>query len=285
MKTILYPTDCSEHSIPALLYAYNLSNKLQADLIVLHVFDIPSFPGTSMIRSLQQIEKNAFEEHQEVLNTYCKKHLSYMPSRSNVRIEVVKNISITEGILAKTKELQVDMLIIGMTDKHSNRGVLTGDIAKELITRSLCPLLVVPNNFHAEPIKRIVYATDFEESDILAIDKLTEVALPFQSKINVIHISTKDNDEERNQFAWFKEMVLQKVKYKNIEFNLVISDNIYEKLKTYLHDIKADLVVLLEREDIGMFKKLFHRDLVKQLESHTDIPLLSFNKAKLYGSF
>ncbi len=282
MKTILYPTDCSEHSIAALQYAYNLSTRLQADLIVLHVFDIPSFPGTSMIRPLQQIEKNAFEEHLDILKAYCQKHLNNTLSEHNVRTEVVKNLSITDGILTKTKELQADMLIIGMKDKHSNRGILTGDIAQELITKSLCPLLVVPNSFNAEQIKTIVYATDFEESDILAIDRLTEVALPFESKINVIHISAKDDDDEKSKMAWFKEMVLQKVNYKNIEFNLVVSDNIYEKLKTYLHDIKADLVVLLEREDLGVFKKLFHRDLVKQIESHTDIPLLSFNKAKLY---
>ncbi|MEW7289934.1 universal stress protein [Aquimarina sp. 2304DJ70-9] len=283
MKTILYPTDCSEHSIAALQYAYNLSTKLQADLIVLHVFDIPSFPGTSMIRSLQQIERNAFEEQHDILKAYCKKHLGTTSSETNVRIEVVKNLSITDGILAKTKELQVDMLIIGMKDKHSNRGVLTGDIAKELITKSICPLLVVPNNFNTEQIKTIVYATDFEESDIRAIDRLIEVAQPFESKISVLHISAKDNDDEKSKMAWFKEMVLQKVNYKNIEFKLVISDNIYEKLNAYVHDIKADLVVMLEREDQGIFKKLFHRDLVKQIESHTDIPLLSFNKSNSYA--
>ncbi len=285
MKTILYATDCSEYSANALRYAYNLGDNLKADLIVLHVFDIPSFPGTSMIRSLQQIERNAFEEHHDILKAYCKKHLGNEPGKISVRIEVAKNLSITDEILAKTKKLQVDMLIIGMKDKHSNRGILTGDIAKELITKSFCPLLVVPNNFNAEQIKTIVYATDFEESDILAIDRLTEVALPFESRIHVIHISAKDNEEEKNQLAWFKEMVMQKVNYKNIEFDLVISDNIYEKLNAYLHDIKADLVVLLEREDLGFFKKLFHRDLVKQIESHTDIPLLSFNKAKLHTSF
>ncbi len=281
MKTILYPTDCSEHSISALQYAYSLSTRLNVDLIVLHVYDIPSFPGTSMIRSLQQIEKNAFEEHKNLLKAYCEKHLGPQSDKIDVRIEVVKNLSVTDGILSKAKELFVDMVVIGMKDEHSTRGLLTGDIAKELIDKSSCPILVVPKSFKAEQIKRIVYATDFEESDIRAINRLIEVAQPYESKINVIHISAKDSEDEKSKMAWFKELVLQKIKYKNIEFDLIISDNIYEKLRSYLTNLKADLVVMLEREDAGLFKKLFHRDLVKQVETHTDIPLLSFNKAKL----
>ncbi len=281
MKTIMYTTDCSEHSITALHYAYNLSSKLKTELIVLHVFDIPSFPGTTMIRSMREMERNAYEEQRGVLRSYCEKNLDDNLENLNIRIEAVKSLSVTEAILRKIKEMAIEMVIIGMKNEHSQRGFLSGDIAKELIVRSSCPVLVVPSNFESEYLKNIVYATDFEESDIWAIERLTEVAHAFKSKINVIHISTKDDEEEKSKMAWFKEMVLQKINYKNISFDLVISDNIYENLKIYLDDIKADLVVLLEREGRGFINKLFHRDLVKQVESHTDIPLLSFNKGVL----
>lgn len=37
------------------------------------------------------------------------------------------------------------------------------------------------------------------------------------------------------------------------------------------------MIALLEREDAGLLKKLFHQDLVKKMESKIDIPMLSIN--------
>ncbi|WNH13073.1 universal stress protein [Thalassobellus suaedae] len=43
MKTILYATDYSENSELALKYAHNMSVKMKAKLLVIHVFDNPTF--------------------------------------------------------------------------------------------------------------------------------------------------------------------------------------------------------------------------------------------------
>ncbi|WP_299215390.1 universal stress protein [uncultured Aquimarina sp.] len=277
MKTILYATDYTDHSLSALNYAYDLSAKLQAQLIILHVFDIPSFPGTTIISPLSKTVKRAYAEQQSIIKIYCAKHLGDDFEKNNVKTSVIKHMSVVDGILEKGKSLSADMLIIGIKDENSKRGLLEGDIAKTLITKAPCPLLVIPDNSSAKQIKNLVYATDFEERDIFAIEKLAYLASPFDAEIHVVHISTKDTEEEENKMAWFKEMVKQNVDYPNLDFDNLISDTVYEKLNTYLKDKKADLVSLLEREDKSFFKKLFHRDLVKQVESHTPIPLLSFN--------
>lgn len=75
MKTILYATDYTDHSLSALHYAYDLSSRVGAKLIVLHVFDIPSFSGTTMISSLRTTVKRAYEEQNSVLKKYCQNHL------------------------------------------------------------------------------------------------------------------------------------------------------------------------------------------------------------------
>ncbi|WP_299441449.1 universal stress protein [uncultured Aquimarina sp.] len=277
MKTILYATDYTDHSLSALQYAYDLSTRIKAQLIILHVFDIPSFPGTTIISPLSKTVKRAYAEQNSIIKTYCAKHLGDDFEDNNVKTSVIKHMSVVDGILEKGKSLSTDMIIIGIKDENSTRGLLEGDIAKTLITKAPCPLLVIPDNSSAKQIKNLVYATDFEERDIFAIEKLAHLASPFDAEIHIVHISTKDTEEEENKMAWFKEMVEQNVDYPNLDFDNLISDSIYDKLNTYLKDKKADLVSLLEREDKGLFKKLFHRDLVKKVESHTSIPLLSFN--------
>ncbi|MFD2564421.1 universal stress protein [Aquimarina rubra] len=277
MKTILYATDYTDHSLSALQYAYDLSTRIKAQLTILHVFDIPSFPGTTIISPLSKTVKRAYAEQNSIIKTYCAKHLGNDFENNNVKTSVIKHMSVVDGILEKGKSLSADMLIIGIKDENSKRGILEGDIAKTLITKAPCPLLVIPDNSSAKQIKHLVYATDFEERDIFAIEKLAHLASPFNAEIHIVHISTKDTEEEENKMAWFKEMVEQNVDYPNLDFDNLVSDTIYEKLNTYLKDKKADLVSLLEREDKGFLKKLFHRDLVKKVESHTSIPLLSFN--------
>jgi len=70
-----------------------------------------------------------------------------------------------------------------------------------------------------------------------------------------------------------------KVTYKKIDFKVLFSEEIFNTLKSYLDSNNADMVAMLEREKSGFLKKLFHRDLVKEMESFGKIPLLSFNEA------
>ncbi|GAA4112550.1 hypothetical protein GCM10022393_11050 [Aquimarina addita] len=277
MKTILYATDYTDHSLSALHYAYDLSSRVGAKLIILHVFDIPSFSGTTMISPLRKTVKRAYVEQNAVLKEYCKKHLGNDLEKLNVQTTVAKSISISEEVLVQTKRYKVDLVIVGVKDSNSKRGFFEGDIAKTLLTQLPCPLLVVPDHSSAKKINTIVYATDFEESDVFAIQELTALATWFEATIHVVHVSTQNDTDDKEQIEWFKEMVSQKVSYSNIEYDVLLADDVYTKLMNFLKSMDADMVVLLEREERGLLKKLFHKDLVKQVEAHTSIPLLSFN--------
>ncbi|WP_281540740.1 hypothetical protein [Maribacter aestuarii] len=73
----------------------------------------------------------------------------------------------------------------------------------------------------------------------------------------------------------------EKVVYHNTTFNMVSQDTIYDGLRSYINSNNADIVALLEREEHGFFKRLFHKDLTKKIESNISIPMLSFNQAYL----
>ena len=131
-------------------------------------------------------------------------------------------------------------------------------------------------------IKSIVYASDFEKDDINAISKLVEIAEPFNAQIKILHIVMNNENDEKEQMSRFKEVVKQKVEYQNIEFQLVSYPNVYDGLRNYISSNNVDIVAILEREEHGFLKKLFHKDLTKKIESNIKIPMLSFNQANLY---
>jgi len=280
MKTILYATDRSKYAVQALKYAYHLSNQLNAALLVLYVHELEPL-RISVSRPAAQVEYHIIKEQTEILSAYCSEHLGIPVDNKKLQTEVVHNDSVSSAILEKTKDALPEMIIIGRKDKHTDRGFIVGNIGKSLQEKVPCPLLIIPNNLTDKSIKTILYATDFEEADILALKKLVPMAKLLGAKIHIVHISTEKEYAGKEQMEWFKDMLRKEVDDTSIEFALIFSDKIQDQLKIHAKTIGANLLVLLEREEKGFFQKIFHVSLVAKMEEHISIPLLSYNEPNL----
>ncbi|MBT8184626.1 MAG: hypothetical protein KJN76_07285, partial [Eudoraea sp.] len=106
---------------------------------------------------------------------------------------------------------------------------------------------------------------------------LVKIARKFDAQIRIVHISTKKDYAGDQQMEWFKDMVKEKVKYAKIDFNLILESSVFTGLDRYLKESDADLLAMLEREDKGLFSKLFHQDTVLKMEHQGKIPVLSYN--------
>ncbi len=277
MKTILCATDYSENSVAALKYAHEMSEQLETRLVIAHVFDYPTILGMEGLdEPFPHLEKDAFKLHRSKLEKFCTEHMGNEWQAPNIQLEAVKNKSIIHGIIAIADEWHAYLIVVGVKGESGLRESIMGSTTKHLIEKAPCPILAIPADASYNPIKTIVYGTDFEDEDIYAIRKLVEMANQFDAEIKVVHITTKKELDKVNQMEGFKNMLLQKVKYERMEFVHLVSENIFDALRIYLGEVGADLVVLLERKKKGVFKKWFHRDLVKKMESYGNIPLLSF---------
>lgn len=283
MYTILYATDCSKNSISTLNYAKSLSENLNARLIVFYIYDIPPI-STSNIRSVDQINMLAYTEQKKILQAYCEKHLDEKLSKNHLKYSVAQNISVSKGIAEKIEKEDIDMLVIGMKDAHSKRGFFRGNIANKLIDKNLCPMLIIPAGFNYQQIKRMTYASDFESSDIIALEKLAAIAEINDAEIDIVHIPTAEEYTAMQQMEWFKELLEAQVSYKKISFHMVLANSIEEGLRMHIKDEKADLLVMLERENKGLFASLFNKDMVKKMESLATIPILCFNSVRKYDN-
>ena len=276
MDTILYATDCSKNSISTLNYAMNLSETLKAKLVVFHIFDIPPV-RTSNIRPSEQLNKLAIIEHKEILEDYCNKNLNQNLSKNQLTYEVAQNSSISKGIIDRISKANIDLLVIGMKDEHSARGFFSGNIANKLIDKKLCPILIIPPHYNYKKLKKIAYASDFESSDIIAIEKLATIAERYNAEIEVVHIPTMDEYATMQQMEWFKELLKVQVAYKKISFHMVLANSIEQGLRMHIRDENADILGMLERVNKGIFAAIFNKDIVKKMETLVTIPILCFN--------
>lgn len=278
MKTIIFAADYSINAVTALKYAHGLSSKLGANLLVIHVYSLPMMLGLEFDVFYDELEKTTLKKHNSKLKNWCKKHLGKDLAAINVQTEAFENLSVSHGILAKANEHKAFMIVIGMKKESAIKELFMGDTSMSLIEKAPSPVLLVPENA-GENLKLIVYATDFEQEDIGAIYIVSQIARKFDARITVVHIAPSILGDGNLKMEWFKEMVKQKVTYKKIKFRVLFSEEIFETLKDYLDSNDADMVAMLEREKSRFLKKLFQRDMVKEMESFGKIPLLSFNEA------
>jgi len=277
MKTIIHATDFSDNAISALKYAYTLSKKTKAVLWVVHIFNNATLASTLNDPILLPIEEN-IQKKKAILKEFCKSHLGSDVETLNIQIEAIENSSIVAGIISKADELYASMIVTGMKGKSAFKELLMGSTTKKLIEKAPCPILAIPINATLNNINTIVYTTDFEEEDIIAIFRLAEIAKIFNATIKIVHISQKSDTDAQQEMEWFKEILKQKVTYANLEFEVIFSDEIYNYLVFYLNKVDADLIGMLERGNKGLIRKIFHKDLVKRIEGTIHIPLISFNE-------
>jgi len=277
VKTILYATDYSKNSAAALKYAHKMSEQLGTRLVIAHVFDYPTILGMKGLdEPFPHLEKDAFKLHRSKLEKFCTAHMGNAWEAPNIQLEAVKNKTVLNGIISTADEWHAYLIVVGVKGESGLRESIMGSTTKHLIEKAPCPILAIPADTRYSPIKTIVYGTDFENEDIYAIRKLVEMAKQLDAKIKVIHITTIKELSKANQMESFKNRLQQKVEYERMEFVHLVSENIFDTLRNYLGEVGADLVVLLERKKKGVFKKWFHWDLVKKMETYGNIPLLSF---------
>ena len=281
MKTILYATDYSQNSIAALHWANLLAKKFNAKLIILHVFDSPIPIASSVSVSYMKKEQRLFIENRTTLKAFFGKYLKDSRENAEVTFVVDENSSVAEGILEKAIAYDVDLMVLGTTGASATKEFLLGSTTKRMLKISPCPLLAVPAKLDIVALKRMVYATDFEEADIFAINRLVKIARKYDAEIRVVHITTKKEYAGEEQMEWFKEMLQEKVKYAQLEFDLIFSDEVFDELVRYLEDYEGDMLAMLERKDNNFYQKYLQADMVRKMLKVIKIPLLSFTTGGL----
>ena len=281
MKSLLYATDYSDNSIAALKLANSLRKKFHCKLYVIHVFDISATFISTVSIAYARMEAAAFKDHNARLFDFCVKHLGRDAQSDGIEILIGEHSITSHGILDQATEVKPDYILVGTKGSSAVREFLLGSTASALIEKSEYPVLTIPPEFQDSQFNTMVYATAFEEADIMAIQRMVDLAQAFNSSIKLVHISTKQEYAGEEQLEWFREMLRERVNYKDISIELRFSEDVFESLNEFLEEVQPQLLVMLEREGHSLITNLWHRDLVKRMKQEIDIPLMSFHKKHL----
>ena len=278
MKRILYATDFSKNAEKAFPFALKIAEKHEAELILLHVYDVPPVSVPTPTLNPAEIKKRA--------GISWKNHLKKFFDEFNSKLSPVfiafEDASVVKGMLSVAKKHKPDLLVTGTRGKSKLKEIFIGSTTKALVKKSPVPVLAIPENAVFRDFDKVLYASDLREIDLEAIEKLVEFVTPYKSEIRIIHVTNDSEYQGNEKMEWFKDLINEKISYQNMSFELLLSDDIYDRLRNYMTQYESHLLVMLEKERDGFVEKLFKEDIVTKMEFNTSIPLLSYNEHFLH---
>ena len=169
MTKILFPTDFSEAAEKAFLYALELTQKLNAELILMHVYELPELGRalqntTREVYELMEMEtlenfKKSVEKLRDLASTKGYDHVDF----KHLMAEGEAVYTITEA----AKKESIDYIVMGTKGATGLKEVFLGSVASGVIDSANCNVISVPQQTdYKEKLDRIAYLTNYTEKEI-----------------------------------------------------------------------------------------------------------------------
>jgi nucleotide-binding universal stress UspA family protein len=287
-RHILVPVDFSSSSERAFLFAFHLALHLDLKIVLMHSYTNPvvhTFPASDVF-----VYDSAMFERIEVVtensNALMKKFVRKMRTGIGAeKWEKVKHEIIVKGgyadddILDYSEKYKTDLIVMG-SGGNTDSASPVGSIAADVIYNSVSPVLIIPEKspvFDVSEIRKVVYATDFDEKDFAAIDTLMSLLYTFNAKVYCVHIDNHRLETwDLARVEGMKKILCEKYRLQEFECRLLEGNSISEALEQFIESESIDILSLTTRKR-SMISRLFNPSLARKMAFHTNIPLLVFH--------
>ncbi len=273
MKKILFPTDFSKASKNAFGYALRFAAKINAEIVTVHIYDVPAATAIDYYDFLQEnydiAELGEFENYKSQAPGLRK--IAERMGLGHIRIShiLVQGDTVQE-ILRASKQEGPDFIIMGTKGATGLKEVFLGTVAEKIINESRVPVLAVPEGCKFAGLRKILLLAELDTLEMDAIRQLRAVADLFQAAIEVLQVkAAREEHDTRLLNSWNSQFAHNPVRFSMIHSNAtedIITDYID------IHHIDAAAMVVRHKD---FWQRLFLYSLSRNMAFHITIPLLS----------
>lgn len=279
MKIILFPTDFSANATHASKYAGILAQKLKANVVLLHIYSIPTISEYQLPNDIENFiwerEKQAKLDLEEYTQVFLK-NSGLKEKQVSQRIEYGM---ISETIVEVATKVHADMIVMGTKGANNFFDKWIGTNALKVTKEANCPVWVIPQYAVIHSPQNILYAADFEEDEILATQRLLEITSNLGSKCQVVHIHEYFDLNIAHEVEETEELLKEEFEEENLKVKSLNRTNIISALETYIKTNKPDVLALAIHEK-SFLKDLFNPSISKHFVQEAHLPILIFKKVK-----
>lgn len=275
MTKILFPTDFSETANNAFLYALKLAHSLNAELLVLHVYEMPIISTTSsgepdlifdVYDKLEENELAHYKKHLGELQDLALKH-----EMDLVAMDFVFERGILLPIIQRIiDEQNINFIVMGTIGASGIEKKLLGSNTVNVIRGVKIPVISVPHNARFEGLKKIGFTTLFKDKDIPAMEEVINIAEQLNAEIQVIHVTnTPDDDDLQLKLTEWKNRFSQSF----VSFHIIESNDVEGSIFDFIGEQQINILAMVRRNR-NFFDRLFGSSFTKKLSYHINEPVM-----------
>lgn len=274
MENILLPTDFSENSRQAIIYAMQFLSGKTCNFYLLNVQKSSGYltadilygsPTSSIYEGILSENRKELEEMKE----FCKAHSKTQAFTFFTQVDFNDIVNAVNQSITANK---IDLVIMGSTGATGAAGVLFGSNTLKLIRNAACPVLAVPKDYSFQKIESVLLSFNYEfDVPKKSLDMISEIVMTHKASLKILEIleeGVEMTPENKFDKKGFEEMSFEYFSIKNIPPPMAISA-FQQLLPVELH------ALIVPRESfLGRF--IFGSD-TSRISYSSPVPLLALH--------
>ncbi len=276
MKNILVPTDFSACAGNALDAAVKFAEKFDAVVHLLHLAPLPvDWQERSGSEQAADPESRQLIANTEVLLREIADAYPNLSMQTTVR-----GGKLADAITATVNEKGIDLVIMGSHGASGKSEYFIGSNTQKVVRSVHCPVLVVKHKLENIEFDRVVFASNFNESERDAFLRFKEFVKPFIPEIHLVMVHTSslfDPPYTLSQEA-MEEFKTLCHPFK-CEIHIFRDFTIEKGIRSFSEEIGATLIGI-SNHNRHPIKRMLIGSNVEALVNHSNLPILSVDYRK-----
>lgn len=286
---VLIPVDFSDYSLNAAVVGFDIAEKLASKMVLYHSSPRPEFLtipysdvivyDSALFLNYEMTEKLTSKKFEEFLNKLTSRIDAERWKKAKPEY-IVKIGEADDDILSYIQVHPPKMVVMGIRGEDAKSGDLIGTTTAAVIFNTRVPVLTIPENTGnewLEHFKTVVYATNFESADFIAMDRLIKLVKPFNCKVICLHVNRGNNGElDEAMLEGMKEALAEKYPYAAFDCRLVHAANLPEAIDKFILDNNIDVLAVTTHRR-NLITRLFNPSIAHKMMMHTKTPMLVFH--------
>lgn len=279
-KNIVVATDFSDSAANAYQYAQNLAKLFDANLTVVHVFDIPVNPAVSdytiTMPTISELEHSAKERLADFIEMESDDDADTITIyNTKVKAETLLGLP-AQTLIERSLKHGTDLMILGTVGEHGWLDKAFGSVAVKVMEKAHCPVLLVPKNAVYNGIRNALYASGQESASRNAVNMALDFAHLFNSTLHFVHVDAIFETDKQKASSTIKHVLAHRAINIPHHIKNVTAETVSDGINAYCQKNSIDLIIAVTHHR-GFWQDFTHYSVTRELAWQVNMPLICFH--------
>jgi len=272
MKRILVPIDFSEQAICAAKVAARIAKKINAEIYLLHMLEMPEgivdmMAGSDDTPASMLLMKKVHERFNE---------LKKEPFFDGITLhETVQFHKAFDGVISESKKDNIDLIVMGSAGATGITEIVIGSNTEKVVRHSEIPVMVIKKGNENFDINNIVFASDFAKDSKAKFQDVLDFSNLFDAKLHLLYVNTAHRFNSTRKISNTINSFVADFKINNYDTYIYNDISIEKGILNYTNEINADLIALNTHGRSGL-SQLINASISEDLANHALKPVITF---------